>query len=119
MAPARVPTAFAAFSSIVVRGSAALVVSQVEVDQPLPLGKFLLFDPRARIGDDRAAADRVDEDVDAAEFLVDRGGGGLELTAVEGITQLSVRGAARSAQRRHRLVEAAVVAERRVYASAA
>ena len=44
---------------------------EIEVDQPLPLGKGQLVDLGARVRNDRAAAYGIDQDVDPAEFLVD------------------------------------------------
>ena len=47
--------------------------AEIKIDQALPFGEGQLVDPCAGIGDDRAAADGVDQDVDPAEFLLDRG----------------------------------------------
>jgi len=44
--------------------------AEIKIDQPLPLGKGQLVDPGPGIGDDRAAAHGVDQDVDRAELVV-------------------------------------------------
>ena len=71
---------------------------EIEVDQALPFGEGQLVDPCAGIGDDRAAADGVDQDVDPAEFLLDGGDCGLYLPGIERVAKPPVRLAACAAQ---------------------
>jgi hypothetical protein len=73
--------------------------AQVEVDQLLPVGKAQLVDIGARLGDDRAAADRVDQNVDRAEFLRDRRDGPIDLRPIERVAQPAMRPAAGIAPR--------------------
>src|SRR5208282_6429012 len=82
---------------------------EIEGDQALPFGKGQLVDPRAGIRNDRTPADGVDEDVNPAEFLLDRGDGRLDLPGIEGVAKPALGLATRLSQRRHRLHEAALV----------
>ena len=79
--------------------------TQVEVDQRPPVVEAQLVDRGAGFGDDRAAADRVDQDVDRGEFLRHRRDGPIDLRRVERVTQPGVRPPAGLAQFCHRPVE--------------
>ena len=71
---------------------------EVESDQPLPLVKGQLVHIGARICDDRAAADGIDEDVGGAEFVFDRGHHRVNLPLIEGVAETPVGNAADPAQ---------------------
>ena len=86
---------------------------EVEGDQLLPVGEGQFLGGGLRIGDHRAAADRVDQDVDPAVVALDFGDQPVDLGRVQRVDQLAfdlaARLAAGLAQRRYRLVEAALV----------
>jgi hypothetical protein len=56
--------------------------TQIEGDQPLPFLESQLVDIGAGVRDDRAAADGIDQDVDGAELLLDRGDGRFHLLRI-------------------------------------
>ena len=82
---------------------------EVEGNEPLPVAEGQLVDGRARMRDDRAAADGVDQDVDRAEFLRHRRDEHLDLGSVEGVGAAGMGPAARRPQRCDGLVEPALV----------
>src|SRR5260370_38934554 len=67
------------------------VADKREVDQLLPVGKAQLIDAGAGLADDRAAADRVDQDVDRAELARDRRDERVDLGGIERITDTPMR----------------------------
>ena len=69
---------------------------QVEVDQRLPVGQRQLLGGGAGLGDDRAAADGVDEDVDPAEALGGVGDHVVHLALFERVGVVGMGLAARS-----------------------
>ena len=65
--------------------------------------------PAPELRDDRTAADGIDQDVDPAEFLLDRGNRPLHLSRIEGVAKPPVRRPAGAAQGGDRLVEAVLM----------
>ena len=82
---------------------------QVKGDEPLPVVERQLIHRRAGMRDDRAAADRVDQDVDGAELLRHGGDKRVDLGRVKRVDASPVRPPASRAQRRDRRVEPALV----------
>src|SRR6185437_15960980 len=82
---------------------------KVELDEFLPVLETQLVHRRARFGDDRAAADRVDEDVDAAVLGGDRVDEVADLLGVECVANPAVGAAAGGADFLHRLFEPRLV----------
>ena len=86
---------------------------EIEGDELLPVGEAQLLGRRLRIGDHRAAAHRVDQDVDGAVVARHVGDQLFDLRGIQGIDQLALhlaaRLAGRLAERRHGLVEMALV----------
>jgi hypothetical protein len=81
------------------------VAAEIEVNEALPVGEAQLVDTGRGIGDDRAAANGVDEDIDSAEFLFRRGHRLFHLRRVGRIAEPAVGPAAAVAQCRHRGLE--------------
>jgi len=82
---------------------------EVEVQELLPVGQRQLVDRRRRLADDRAAADGVDEDVDALVLLHRSLHDALDLRGVQRVGGERVRGAAALADGAGRLVERGLV----------
>ena len=86
---------------------------EVEGDQLLPVGETELLGRGLRIVDHRAAADGVDQDVDATVIALDLSDQPVDRAGVQRVDQpafyLAARLAAGLAQRRHRLVQPALM----------
>ena len=82
---------------------------EVEGEKALPIGKAQLIDLSAGARNDRAAADRVDEDVDGAELARDRGGERLDRSAVERVDGARVDAPAGRGHFGHRIGEPRLV----------
>ena len=82
---------------------------EVEGDELLPVGQSQLFGSGRRLVDHRAAANRVDQDVDPAVVAFHLRDQLVDLPRVQRVDQPALRLAARQAQRRHRLIQAALM----------
>ena len=82
----------------------------VEGNQLAPIGKAQLICCRGGIGDDGAAADAVDQDVDAAAFGDDSLHSGRSLALIECVAGDADRLAAGRADRAHRSIDTGRIA---------
>jgi hypothetical protein len=82
---------------------------QIELDQRLPIVKAQLVDIGAGFRDDRAAADCIDKDVDAAEFPRDRSDRPLDQRRVERVAKPAMCPPPGLAQFAHRAVQPLLV----------
>ena len=82
---------------------------EVEVEQALPVVERQLVHRGGGLRDDRAAADRIDENVDAAVLVDDPSHRARHLGGVERVGHETVGGAARGADGADRLIQGLLV----------